>query len=339
MEEANPFKETMLLGTFHVALPTFDVYSDIALTMRLYLNEHYKYATSLFIPFLINYVLGWRAWYYGEKQKKYTWIFALLACYPQIVAIKSIWLFWRQPVKGLKGKRHLERNIMGNEVFTEAIPASLVMTFLMVVEVIRGPEKWTGTDYVPNEVYEHLVENGPTLFYATVVTSYLSAGLGLAKCLKVGPCRVLAEGGFLGGLLAPRFLLIFAACVLSIAGKGFALASPFGRGVPAEHTLLVMVTILATIFLPGFLLGVASCWHAAGKAPAAIFPKLSLEPLSAQTSTNLIFWTLTASQSLFLSTRRKTCRVLSWSSQSWWGGWLTRLKGRAKRSRTQWRTS
>ena len=58
-----------------------------------------------------------------------------------------------------------------------------------------------------------------------------------------------------------RFLLIFAACVLSVAGKGFALASPFGRGVPAEHTLLVMVTILATIFLPGFLLGVASCWH------------------------------------------------------------------------------
>ena len=81
MEEANPFKETMLLGTFHVALPTFDVYSDIALTMRLYLYEHYKYATSLLIPFFINYVLGWRAWYYAEKQKKYTWIFALLACY------------------------------------------------------------------------------------------------------------------------------------------------------------------------------------------------------------------------------------------------------------------
>jgi len=250
-----------------------------------------------------------------------------------MLAVKSIWLFWRQPVKGMKGKKHLERNVMGNEVFTEAIPTSLVMTFLMVVEVIGGPENNDPTNY------KLLVENGPTLFYVTFVTSYLSAGLGLAKCLKVGPCRVLAEGGFLGGLLAPRFLLIFAACVLSVAGKGFALASPFGRGVPAEHTLLVMVTILATIFLPGFLLGVASCWHAAGKAPAAIFPKLSLEPLSAQTSTNLIFWTLTASQSLFLSTRRKTCRVLSWSSQSWWGGWLTRLKGRAKRSRTQWRTS
>ena len=58
-----------------------------------------------------------------------------------------------------------------------------------------------------------------------------------------------------------RFLLIFAASVLSVAGKGLALASPFGRGVPAEHTLLVMVTILTTIFLPGFIHGVVSCWH------------------------------------------------------------------------------
>ena len=84
-------------------------------------------------------------------------------------------------MKGMKGKKHLERNVMGNEVFTEAIPTSLIMTFLMVVEVMAGP----GTEYVPNEVYELLVENGPTLFYVTFVTSYLSAGLGLAKCLKV----------------------------------------------------------------------------------------------------------------------------------------------------------
>ena len=102
-----------------------------------------------------------------------------------MLAVKSIWLFWRQPVKGMKQKKHLERNVMGNEVFTEAIPSSLIMTFLMVVEVMAGPEKWSGTNWVPNEVYELLVENGPTLFYVTFVTSYLSAGLGLAKCLKV----------------------------------------------------------------------------------------------------------------------------------------------------------
>jgi len=77
----------------------------------------------------------------------------------------------------------------------------------------------------------------------------------------VGPCRVLAEGGCLGGLLAPRFLSIFAACLFSLLGKGIALASPFGVVVPAEQKVQVAAIILATIFLPGLLLGLSSCWH------------------------------------------------------------------------------
>ena len=71
MEDVNPLKETFLLGTLNVGLPTVDVYSDLALTTKLYLYEkrHYIYATSLLIPFFINYALGWRAWYYSKNQK------------------------------------------------------------------------------------------------------------------------------------------------------------------------------------------------------------------------------------------------------------------------------
>ena len=66
-----------------------------------------------------------------------------------------------------------------------------------------------------------------------------------------------------------RFLLIFGACLLSLVGKGIALASPFAapspgpgeKPVPDEQKLPVMATILATMFLPGFILGIASCWH------------------------------------------------------------------------------
>merc|ERR1711934_953877 len=100
-----------------------------------------------------------------------------------------------------------------------------------------------------------------TLFLVSFSTSVLSAGLGLAKCLKVGPCRVLAEGGCLGGLLAPRFLLIFAACLLSLLGKGLALASPFAVPLPQHHNFPVIATTVATMFLPGLLVGLASCWH------------------------------------------------------------------------------
>ena len=104
-----------------------------------------------------------------------------------MVAIRIIWFFWKQPVKGMKKKKHLERNIMGNEVFTEAVPTSLIMSFLMALVVLN--QKWTVDNgieaYEPYESRELLVENGHTLFFFTFATSALSAGLGLAKCLKV----------------------------------------------------------------------------------------------------------------------------------------------------------
>merc|ERR1719494_1552485 len=115
------------------------------------------------------------------------------------------------------------------------------MTFLMVVLVLNK----AGSDH-PDAQLLAGDGYGLYLFFVTFSTSALSAGLGLAKCLKVGPCRVLAEGGCLGGLLAPRFLLIFAACLLSLVGKGLALASPFLiYSFPSKHYLPVLATIFA----------------------------------------------------------------------------------------------
>ena len=188
MEGVNPLQETFLLGTFKVGLPTFDVYSDIALTAKLYIG-HPIYASSLFIPFFINYALGWRAWYYGDmknhnnkQRKRFAWIFALLGCYPQLVALRIIHLFWKRPNKGIFKKKHLERNVMENEVFSEAVPTTFIMTFLMVVLVFTGEDEeariLAGATLLPI--------SGRFLFFATFSTSALSAGLGLAKCLKVG---------------------------------------------------------------------------------------------------------------------------------------------------------
>ena len=84
MVEVNPLKETLLLGVLNVGLPTFDVYSDIGLSAKLYKStvtippgtrfndrdalfnggyttttktvnvSHPIYASSLLIPFLIR---------------------------------------------------------------------------------------------------------------------------------------------------------------------------------------------------------------------------------------------------------------------------------------------
>ena len=210
MENVNPLKETLIHGTLNVGLPTFDMYSDIALTIKLYTTPtttthwtqydngtwsnstttsygHPIYATCIFIPFLINYVLGWRAWYYDImkkscNRKKYTWIFALLGCYPQLVALWIIYLFWTQAARGMKKKKHLERNVMGNEVFTEAVPTTYIMTLLIVVFQEKGIPAGNQRVLLEDEREDSMKMY---LFYASFASSALSAGLGLAKCLKV----------------------------------------------------------------------------------------------------------------------------------------------------------
>ena len=188
MEVVSPLKETILLGTLNVGLPTVDVYTDIALSARLYsstvthdryLNgtlvttevSHPVWASSLLIPFIINYMLGWYAWVHTEWKKesrKFTWIFAILGCYPQLLACRIIWLFWTKPKKAVREKNHFERN-MQSEVFSEAIPVSFIMWFLMAA----------------SGDHEELVFGRGALAKVTFFTSMLSASLGLAKCLKV----------------------------------------------------------------------------------------------------------------------------------------------------------
>ena len=196
--QVTPLKESLLLGSLNVALPTVDVYSDIALAVKLYSNVsfvtwgvtyddntlhyytvysdgHPRWATSLLMPFLFNYFLSWRGWYLKEKEnKKYTWIFALLGCYPQLVAGRIIWLFWTKPEKATRERKHLERNFMEIEIFTEAVPSTMIITVLLGTAL--GSVRDEGCVVFGGNLY---------LFLTTFATSALSAGLGLAKCLKV----------------------------------------------------------------------------------------------------------------------------------------------------------
>ena len=46
-------------------------------------NPHYKMATAMLIPFLLNYIVCFITFLRKEKNKKFTFIFALLNHYPQ----------------------------------------------------------------------------------------------------------------------------------------------------------------------------------------------------------------------------------------------------------------
>ena len=47
------------------------------------------------------------------------------------------------------------------------------------------------------------------LYLVTTVTSFLSAGFGMAKFLKTGPCRLVSNDGLLGGYFQLGFIFNF----------------------------------------------------------------------------------------------------------------------------------
>ena len=50
----------------------------------LYYNRHPIFATSLLVPFLINYLTTWVIWWSIDKRKAISWIAPLLSVYPQV---------------------------------------------------------------------------------------------------------------------------------------------------------------------------------------------------------------------------------------------------------------
>ena len=50
----------------------------------LYYNRHPIWATSLLVPFLINYLTTWFIWWSIDKRKTISWIAPLLSVYTQV---------------------------------------------------------------------------------------------------------------------------------------------------------------------------------------------------------------------------------------------------------------
>jgi len=229
-------------------------------------TPHYSWGTMMLVPFLLNYLICWYAWLTTDKRKSVSWIAALLSFYPQYVACKIIWQIWIDPRKGLQKKGQLERNLTQHETFTEAVLSTLIMTYLLT----RAFALAEGSEIIFNILDLEGNIDGSFLFFVAFSTSIITSSLGLAKNLKVGPCRILPEAE---GLLSPRFLLLFLACGLTLVSKALALALTFvelekiiqGGATyrdPAKIGILQGTALfMTTIFLPGLLVGLFSCWH------------------------------------------------------------------------------
>merc|ERR1711988_632422 len=90
--------------------------------------SHYKMATVLLMPFLLNYIVCFYTFFrLTINRKKYLFIFPLLNLYPQYEAAKLIYSIYKDPVKGRKEKKEFDQNIGLHEVFLESVPTALIM--------------------------------------------------------------------------------------------------------------------------------------------------------------------------------------------------------------------
>ena len=145
---------------------------------QLKYEHHPAWATMLLVPFLLNYMAGWYAWYQADKKKKFTWPACLLGVYPQLRAANIIRELWRNPRRGLAKKRKFEREVGQAEVFLEAVPTTYIMTYMMIRAGKGDTTTKIGLTGGPGS-------SNQKLFLLSFLTSIISASLGMAKSLKV----------------------------------------------------------------------------------------------------------------------------------------------------------
>ena len=73
-----------------------------------------------------------------------------------------------------------------------------------------------------------------SIILLTFASSVFSAGFGIAKFLKTGPCKIIPSNtGFLDGFVGLGFPVVALSIIATLLGKGFMLAivaSDFGQG-------------------------------------------------------------------------------------------------------------
>ena len=117
---------------FDVALPSIDVYSDFSLTLGWAWYGHWKFAISMTVPIVLQFMSTIYKWIQLEKResKKWSWILLLLQFWPQLRAIRIMNLDFKNDKKAEAKKSELMRTITSTEPFLESWPSIIIMTII-----------------------------------------------------------------------------------------------------------------------------------------------------------------------------------------------------------------
>ena len=216
---------------FDVVLPTLDVYSDLSLIIGWLVGGHWKYAISMSIPVLLQFLFTIQKWVRLEKSKskKLSWLLLLLQFWPQWRAIRAINLDFKNDKKAHAKKKELMREVTTTEPYLEAWPSIIIMTVIYVSTLYVGvpfgyPDQDWWCEKHPDQMNRCAVFGGfggVPWFFTTYVISIITGSLGITKFLQVGPFSLLSNEGALGGICKWRFFLAYLAVMFSIVTKGF----------------------------------------------------------------------------------------------------------------------
>ena len=116
-------------------MPSIDVYSDFTLIVGWYWYHHWKYALSMTIPLMLQFLATIYKWIRLEKResKKWSWPLLMLQFWPQWRALRIIHLDFKNDEKTGRKKKVLMQEVNSAEPFLEAWPSIIIMTVILII--------------------------------------------------------------------------------------------------------------------------------------------------------------------------------------------------------------
>ena len=203
---------------FDCIAPLVDQVSDLILIITWLTSGHIKFAIAMTIPFLLNVTANFYHWWkWDDKmEKRFSWILVVLQLWPVYRALKIVNLVHKNDPNANKEKERFNKVIVSLEPYLESIPSFIVMIYALCTLLYnKGNEEAVIGDY-------------PEYFYVNLTISLFTATFGLTKYLLNGPCRLIANHGYLDGILSHRFIhayfaILFAKCLPALTGVFLAL--------------------------------------------------------------------------------------------------------------------
>jgi len=255
--EQSPWQRILPIVLFDVGLRTWDIFGDLSLIIIWFIGHHYIYGTSMFMPLLLCFLSTAYKWYKLEDQqdKRWSWVFLLLQCWPQLRALRVIRKLHRGDQKAYEEKTRFYTELGSIEAFLESWPSVIIMTAIWAhAHTVPNWEKNCNTQEFSNycAVFGGNIDSfGYLWFWITYSTSAFTASLGITKLLMIGPCPILPEYGRLGGMLTCSFFTHFLAVFFCLGTKGAFVSFCIGFAINENGNIaLTSITCLVLTLAP-----------------------------------------------------------------------------------------